>query len=295
MESGTNNIARLHLLLRQADPCLLGHVTGHRLRDPPDRQDQPGRAPRRAVAEARLRAAAHRPGHQHRRLPAHRARTAPDPPGAGNPAALQAPAAHHHQGLADPARPRPARRTGQPQPGQRGLQPDHPGRRAQAHHGTAHRSTSGAPEGHAHAARGGCAGQRALRTDDSHDQRHGTGSAAGGRPGCRCPLGRLCVAAPAAGNRRPVRGMAAGALSGARRPCDEPDPPEPGRQELRQPLRQPHAWRGAVRRPAGTALPPGAPQVRPGPPGQRGAGLHAVLPAGCAIESALTWQRAPIC
>ena len=57
-------------------------------------------------------------------IPAH----GPDPPGPGNPAALQAPAAHHHQGLADPEGPGPAGRAGPAAAGGGDDQPDHPGR-----------------------------------------------------------------------------------------------------------------------------------------------------------------------
>ena len=129
--------ARLHLLLRPAQPCLLGPVAGTGFRDPADRQEQPGRAPGRTAEQARLRAGADRPGGEHRCLPAHRARAAPDPPGAGDPAALSPSGAPDHQERADPARPRSAGRTGGAEPGQRGHQPDHAGRRTETHHGAA--------------------------------------------------------------------------------------------------------------------------------------------------------------
>src|SRR3546814_17244582 len=52
-------------------------------------------------------------------------------PGAGDPAALQAPRAHHYQGFAGAARSRSAGAVGRAAAGQRFGQPDHAGRRAE--------------------------------------------------------------------------------------------------------------------------------------------------------------------
>ena len=76
----------------------------------------------------------------------------PDAPGAGDPAALQAPGAHHYQGFAGAARSRSAGAVGRAAIGQRLSQPDHAGRRAETHHGAARGLTLGAAAGVAHPA-----------------------------------------------------------------------------------------------------------------------------------------------
>ena len=111
-----------------------------------------------------------------------------------------------------------------------------------------------------------------MLADDSDGQRPRAGSAARGRPRCRGAERQLHDAAPAAGGRAVVRGMAGGALPATGEPCDEPDPPGARRGNLRQPLRPPLPRRGPVRRAAGQALrgrvaPPGpepARRFRPG-------------------------------
>lgn len=280
MESGTNNIARLHLLLCAAQPCLLGPLAGDRFRDPADRQEQRRQRAGAGTEQARLSLRADQPGRQYRPLPAAGARTPPDPPGAGGAAALPSPADHRHQGLADPSRPRPAARTGGAEPGGGDDQPDHPRRRAEAHSRTARGGALGATAGDPHAQRQRHPGGRALLADDPDGQRHGAGAPAPGGAGRRRAQRRVHAPAPAARSRPAVRGMAGGALPATRRACDEPGPPMPWRRGLRQPLRPPLSWPGTVRRPAGAAFRGGDEAPRAGPPRGLRAGLQPVRRAG---------------
>ena len=103
MESGTNNIACLHLLLCAAQPCLLGPVARAGFRDEADRQEQCRRGARRGVEPQGLRLCADQPRGQYRPLPAHRAPAAADPADTRGTAALPPPGDHRHQGFADPA------------------------------------------------------------------------------------------------------------------------------------------------------------------------------------------------
>src|SRR5690606_2222095 len=100
--------------------------------------------------------------------------------------------------------------------------------------------------------------------------------------------------------------MARTPLSRARATRDEPDPADAWRPRLRQPLRYPHAGRGAVRRAARPALLARAPQagVRPAAAiGQRAfrRATHAVtaertvLTAGRACNTARTGTRSRVC
>ena len=102
--------ARLHLLLRPAEPRLPRALAGPRFRDQAFRQDQRRRAAARGARKPGYAAEPDRARRQHRLLPADRAQVqdhAPDPRGAGR---VRAPGHHGDQVGAGGARPRPARR-----------------------------------------------------------------------------------------------------------------------------------------------------------------------------------------
>ncbi len=104
--------ARLHLLLCPPVPRLPRPVAGARLRDEALREAGRGEAPARGAREARLPVRPDRAGHQHRPVPADRARMegdAFDPRGARRDAAS---VLDRHQERAGRARPRPDRADG---------------------------------------------------------------------------------------------------------------------------------------------------------------------------------------
>ncbi len=108
--------ARLHLLLRAAVARLSRPVAGPRLRDEALRQAQRRRAAARRARQAGLRLRADRARHQHRPVPADRARVEDHALGDRGARRLRSSAHDHHQGRADRARPRPARADGREEP-----------------------------------------------------------------------------------------------------------------------------------------------------------------------------------
>ena len=117
--------ARLHLLLRAADPRLSRALAGPRFRDQAVREAGRAEAAGARVVGRRLRAAHHRHRHQYRSLPADRARASGDaahPRGAGP---LRPSGRHRDQIGAGPARPRYSRAHGQAQSGQGRAVGDH--------------------------------------------------------------------------------------------------------------------------------------------------------------------------
>ena len=126
--------ARLHLLLRKAEPCLSRPVSRSRFREPPVLQTRCGEVARRGAEEERVQLPADRARQQYRPLPAGRAPArhhARDPGGAPR----FPPPGHDRQQIgADPARPRPPRRDGQGPSGER----DDIGHDARPHSGPSH-------------------------------------------------------------------------------------------------------------------------------------------------------------
>ena len=109
--------ARLHLLLRAADPRLSRPLAGRGFRNAAVREAQcSAAAPRRAVA-AGLRMPADRDGHQHRSLSADRGAVADHPLGGRAAGRKPPPVHHHHQIRPRAARPRPAQARRRPRAG----------------------------------------------------------------------------------------------------------------------------------------------------------------------------------
>ena len=108
--------ARLHLLLRAAVARVPRPVAGHRLRDEALREAECRRAAARRAREARLRLRADRARHQHRSVPADRARMEGHALGDRGARRVRASADDHDQGALDRARPRSARADGGEEP-----------------------------------------------------------------------------------------------------------------------------------------------------------------------------------
>ncbi len=96
--------ARLHLLLRPADPRLSGSVARARFRVQAVREAGGRQAARARTVGAGLRAAHHRDRHQHRSVPADRARVSGDAAHSRSAGAVRPPGRHRHQVGAGDAR-----------------------------------------------------------------------------------------------------------------------------------------------------------------------------------------------
>ena len=162
--------ARLHLLLRAADPCLSGPVAGARFRIKAVRQARRTEAARARIVGARLRAAHHRHRHQHRSLSADRARASDHAPHPGSARSLRPSGRHRDEIGAGPARPRHARPHGAAQSGQ-GRPVGHDAR-------SSPRARDGAARGDA------CATARGAAPTD-RGRRTGVGDGGAGDPGAQ--------------------------------------------------------------------------------------------------------------
>ncbi len=89
--------ARLHLLLRAAEPCLSGPVAGAGFRDQAARQVRRRAPPRGRARQARLSLPADRARHQHRSLPTGRAASADHPRHPRGSGAVPPPGDHRDQ------------------------------------------------------------------------------------------------------------------------------------------------------------------------------------------------------
>ena len=186
--------ARLHLLLRAADARVSRSFARPRFRDQALRQAQCRGAAARRAREARLPLRSDRARHQHRSVPADRARMedhALAHRGAGR---MRPSADDHDQGRADRARPRPPGADGRQGPRAR-IRLDRDARpRARAQARPARGGAAPPPAAHQGAERGRHPGRRQRRAGHSAahrprargDPRSGRGKPARGTPAGRC-------------------------------------------------------------------------------------------------------------
>ena len=198
----------LRLLLRAADPCLSRPVAGARLRIEAVCQARCAGAAGKGTGGPGLRTAHDRDRHQHRPLPADRARAADHARHSRGARSRRPSGRHRHQIGAGHPRHRHSRADGKAQSRQGGALGHDARRDAGAHHGAARLDPAKAARGAAAAVRsgdsdhgdGGAGDTRAERfRDRAHSRRRGA---------CRRQGSELCAAAAAARSARPVPRMA---------------------------------------------------------------------------------------